>query len=62
MSSKAEVARRVLDTLAKGQTVSTHDALQLRNWTGCPEDSLLTLEQIAYSIVAQPYGGRDRAE
>jgi hypothetical protein len=53
MSAKAESARRVLETLAQGHPVSTHDALQLRNWAVRPEDSVLTLEEIAHRILDQ---------
>src|ERR1035438_8233584 len=49
-SAKAELARRVLETLAQGHPVSTHDALQLRNWAVRPEDSVLTLEEIEYGV------------
>ena len=52
-SAKAELARRVLETLAQGHPVSTHDALQLRNWAVRPEDSVLTLEEIAHCILEQ---------
>jgi len=53
MSSRAELARRVLENLAQGDFVSTHDALQLRNWAVRPEDSLLTLDEIAHRILNQ---------
>jgi hypothetical protein len=51
MSAKAELARRVLETLAQGHDVSTGDALQLRNWAGHPKDSVLPLEVIARRIL-----------
>ena len=53
MSAKKELARRILESLAQGHPVSTHDALQLRNWAVRPEDSVLTLEEIAHSILDQ---------
>ena len=53
MSAKAELARRVLENLAQGHLVPTHDALQLRNWAVRPEDSVLTLEEIAHRILDQ---------
>ena len=53
MSARAELARRVLKDLAQGHLVSTHDALQLRNWAVHPEDSVLTLEEIAHRILDQ---------
>ena len=46
MSLRAELARRVLQALKDGQSVSVDDALQLRNWAVTPEDALLPLEQI----------------
>lgn len=51
MSSRAELARRVLENLAQGDLVPTRDALQLRNWAVRPEDSLLTLDEIAHRIL-----------
>jgi hypothetical protein len=51
MSPRVELARRVLETLILGDRVSTSDALQLRNWALCPEDSMLTLEEIAIRIL-----------
>ena len=52
MSPRVELARRVLETLAEGHRVSTLDAFQLRNWALRPEDSMLTLKEIAISILA----------
>ena len=51
MSPKEELARRVLETLARGGLVSTEDALQLRNWAVRPEDSALSLAEIARRIL-----------
>ena len=53
MSAKAELARRVLENLAQGHLVPTHDALQLRNWAVRPEDVVLTLEELAHRILDQ---------
>jgi DNA-binding response OmpR family regulator len=53
MSSRAELARRVLEHLAQGDLVSAHDAFQLRNWAVRPEDSMLTLEEIGQRILDQ---------
>jgi hypothetical protein len=53
MSSRAELARRVLENFAQGDFVSTKDALQLRNWAVRPEDSVLTLDEIAHRILDQ---------
>jgi hypothetical protein len=53
MSARAELARRVLKNLAQGCLVSTNDALQLRNWAVSPEDSVLTLDDIAHRILDQ---------
>jgi hypothetical protein len=52
MSPRVELARRVLETLAEGHRVSTRDAFQLRYWALRPEDSMLTLVEIATSILA----------
>jgi hypothetical protein len=54
ISQRVELARRVLETLLQGDHVSTPDAMQLRNWALRPEDSVLTLEEIAIRILAQP--------
>jgi hypothetical protein len=61
MSDRVELARRVLKTLARGNLVSTFDAMQLRNWAVRAEDSLLTLEEIAYGILDQGEGSTDDA-
>jgi len=53
MSLRAELARRVLQALKDGQSVSVDDALQLRNWAVTPEDALLPLEQIAVHIIRE---------
>ena len=50
-SARAELARSVLDTLAKGDPVSFHDAMQLRNWAVRPEDAMLSLADIARGIL-----------
>jgi hypothetical protein len=56
MSTRVELARRVLATLTLGQLVSTLDAIQLRNWAVHSGDSELTLEEIAYGILDQGEG------
>jgi len=56
MSARAELARRILENLAEGDFVSTHDVLQLRNWAVRPEDSFLALEEIAHRILDQDEG------
>jgi hypothetical protein len=48
-SARAQLARRILETLARGETVSTDDAFQLRNWAARHEDTLLPLAEIARS-------------
>ena len=53
MSAKTDLARRVLDSLAQGHLVSARDAMQLRSWAVRPEDSVLTLEEIAHRILQQ---------
>jgi CheY-like chemotaxis protein len=50
-SARAQLARRILEALARGETVSTDDAVQLRNWAACHEDTLLPLAEIARSIL-----------
>jgi hypothetical protein len=50
---KTELARRILEVLARGGSVSTGDALQLRNWAVCPEDAVLPLDEIAPRILKQ---------
>lgn len=51
MSPRVELARRVLEALVLGHRVSTSDAFQLRSLALRPEDSVLTLEEIAISIL-----------
>jgi hypothetical protein len=60
MSARAELARRVLETLAQGFVVSFNDAIQLRNWAVRPEDVLLPLVEIARGILGQE--GKPSAE
>jgi hypothetical protein len=50
--ARAELARQLLDMLTHGQPVPSHDAVQLRNWAVHPEDAVLSLEEIAYRILA----------
>jgi hypothetical protein len=52
-SARAELARQILDTLAKGDPVSMQDAFQLRNWAVSPEDAMLSLAEIAVAILDQ---------
>jgi hypothetical protein len=52
-SARAELARRVLTTLAQGNSVSFNDAIQLRNWAIRPENALLPLAEIARGILDQ---------
>jgi hypothetical protein len=65
-SVRAQLARRVLETLAQGDSVSFDEAIQLRNWAVRPEDSLLPLAEIARAILdleekLRREGGRWRA-
>jgi hypothetical protein len=53
MSARAQLARLVLRLLKEGQSVSPHDALQLRSWALTPEDAMLSLEEIARHILGQ---------
>ena len=50
-SAKIQLTRRVRETLAQGDSASFDDAIRLRNWVGCPEDSLLPLVDIARAIL-----------
>jgi hypothetical protein len=52
-SARAELARRVLETLAHGYPVPLNDAIQLRNWAVHPKDILLPLAEIARGILDQ---------
>ena len=52
-SARAELARRILETLARGNPVPLNDAIQLRNWAVRPEDSLLPLAEIACCILEE---------
>jgi hypothetical protein len=51
MSPRVELARRILETLARGHQVSVPDALQLRDWAVHPRDAMLPLEKIACRIL-----------
>ena len=52
-SARAELARRVLEMLARGHSVPFNDAIQLRNWAVRREDCLLPLAEIARGILDQ---------
>ena len=52
-SDRAELARRILSILAKGDSVPFRDAIQLRNWAIRPEEAMLSLEEIADGILKQ---------
>jgi hypothetical protein len=52
MSARAELAQRVLHMLKAGESVSSQDALQLRNWAVSSEDAVLPLEEIALRILS----------
>jgi hypothetical protein len=52
-STRAQLARRILDAIAHGDSVPLENAIQLRNWAGCPEDSLLPLAEIARAILGR---------
>jgi hypothetical protein len=49
---RAELASQVLNMITHGYPVTSHDALQLRNWAIRPDDAMLSLEEIAYRILA----------
>ena len=53
MSPRAELAQHLLKTMAAGLQVSFTDAIQLRNWSVCPEDCVLPLEELALQILDQ---------
>ena len=57
-SDRAELARRILVILAKGDPVSFHDAIQLRNWAARPEDAMLPLQDIAHRILEREREGQ----
>jgi hypothetical protein len=50
-SPQAELARRILNMLAQGKPVPTHEAFQLRDWASNPQEALLSLEEIARRIL-----------
>jgi len=52
-AERVDLARRVIATLASGQPVPVLEALQLRNWALRPEDSLLSLKEIARRILVE---------
>jgi hypothetical protein len=52
-SVRAELARRILETLAGGYSVPFQDAIQLRDWAVRPEDIFLPLAEIARRILDQ---------
>jgi hypothetical protein len=51
--ARAELARRVLETLAQGNSVPFQDAIQLRSWAVHPQDAMLSLAEIARGILDQ---------
>jgi CheY-like chemotaxis protein len=51
-SARVQLARRILEALARGDTVSTDDAIQLLNWAVHRKDTLLPLTEIARSSLA----------
>jgi hypothetical protein len=53
MSAKADLGRRVLGILKQGHLVSPSDATELRKWAVRPEDTTLTLKEIAHGILDQ---------
>jgi hypothetical protein len=53
MSNRVDLARRVLENIARGHLASTLDAVELRNWAVSPEDCVLPLEEIAHRILDQ---------
>ena len=53
MSKQAALARRVLETLANGGTVSFNEAIRLRSWAVRSEDIFLLLVQIDRHILDQ---------
>ena len=52
-SARTQLAKRILETLARGDAVSLNDAIQLRNWAARPKDSLRPLAEIARAILDQ---------
>ena len=60
-STRAKLARRILEALTCGYTVPPSDALQLRNWAVNSEDAMLSLEEIAYRILSQEENPKAKA-
>jgi len=60
-SARAELARRVLETLAQNSPVTFHDVIQLRSWAVRPEDAVQPLEKIARGILDQEENQKTRA-
>jgi hypothetical protein len=52
-STRAQLARRILDAIAHGDSVPLEDAIQLRNWADRPKDSLRPLAEIARAILGR---------
>ena len=48
--------------LRAGHAVPTHDAIQLRNWAVCSEDSVLPLEEIARRILGRTRSMADASQ
>ena len=55
-SARAKLARALLKNIAQRSPQSVDDAIQVRNWAVRPEDSLLSLEEIAQRILDQEEG------
>jgi hypothetical protein len=53
MSPRAELAQQILKTMANGDSVSTEDAIQLRNWANTPNDAMLALDEVARNVLGQ---------
>jgi hypothetical protein len=62
MSARAELARRVLETLAQGGVVPFNEAIQLRNCAVRIEDITLSLIEIAHGILDQEEDQKTIAE
>jgi hypothetical protein len=62
MSPRADLAQRILKSMAEGVSVSAEDAFQLRNWSSNTRDAMGTLEEIARHILEQEHHIRGRSE
>jgi hypothetical protein len=58
---RTECARRVLKAMADGVSVSTEEAIQLRNWANNSHDAMGSIEEIARNILKEERNMHARA-